>query len=252
MCHFLVDHQNNVLSRRDVQSPCRDRRKLSTYCMSNKLNVCAGAWAPPASTRIWRSLAMRQLCFGWTNTLFRQLLTRCAPACANFKFCFRVCQHQLVRRTQSHLLCVLDQCNSHTTAASLTQPDSNISDVSTHVPDAHWTASLIMIWCLISRRENQKLFCWGLSHTWPLSSAHLDTECCCTVTCWGVVSFHASPPPDGQQVPHRPLDSVCMRRAKCPPAAWQAAQGPVSATSTNAWKEMLIMFYQLRLKLLFK
>lgn len=62
---------------------------------------------------------------------------------------------------------------------------------------------------------------------------HLDSESCCTVTCWGVVSFHASPPPDGQQVPRRPLDTVCMRRAKCPPAAWQAVQSSASATSTD-------------------
>jgi len=169
------------------------------------------------------------------NTLFRQLL-----ACANAQVCIGTRWHQLVLKTVSHLLHELDPYNSHTTAASLTQPSSDIAQ-----------CIYLCTWCLLHIPSDYDLCSdqWDrdweedTSPLWP--SVLLASASCRTVTCRGAVSFHASPPPDGQQVPRGPLDGVCMRCAKCPPAAWQAAQGPASETNIVVSKEPFIVFHQL-------
>lgn len=141
----------------------------------------------------------------------------CAGVC-QVKILHWFCWQQLMLKTHSHsvqLVRLLDQNNSHTTAVS----DSTRLCFPMRT---WWSAFLIM---LPYQRPRGSRFASDTNHTWLLLSAHLDGESCYAVTCWGVVSFHASPPPDEQQVPRRPLDTVCMRRAKCPPAAGQGSSG---------------------------
>ena len=174
---------------------------------------------------------------------FWQLLTWCALVCRNSKFYTGFantnwcCGHRVA---YSCWVCVsgLDQHNSHTIAESLTKPSGH----TLHMCLMFAAQPPLWFWCYLRGTDLRGSF---VGDTWPLSSARLDSESCCSVTCRGVVSFRASPPTDRQQVSRRPLDSVCVRRAKCPPAAWQRARGSASETSPDIWKEPLTVLLQL-------
>lgn len=119
----------------------------------------------------------------------------CTGVC-QFKILHPVCRHQLVLKTQSHLLRALDQRNSHTAAVSLTQPDSNI-------PKRISTCT----WCLLNSLPDKD----RVSYQWER-----DTLGHCRLHIWTLSRAVLSPVERlSHSMPHLPLMD-----SRCPTGLW--------------------------------